>query len=321
MIETQTPAAVTFPVKSPAVVVVNNALVQPRDAGITVQYNGKTLPEQILQKDSVQLSFFDFFASSLDESHYFRDVLMYNAPLRSDRDFLSTKKISPEKVREITEAVDADGLISIDRLLFDVTHEIHDIQDNAGVFTLVAGKVEMSAHIPGRELASATVDVIDTLRFRRYVEADSLLVFKHLPEHFLENEAHALAEKATKCFAPYWTPSERVLYTGMDSRMKSAYAYVQKNRWKEAVDIWKELYKNESGKKKKGMIAINIALSEEMRDRYSSALEWVDKALSLYALEHPFKVEEETEFAGKYRKRLEERAVQSTFLNRQLQVK
>jgi hypothetical protein len=35
-------------------------------------------------------------------------------------------------------------------------------------------------------------------------------------------------------------------------------------------------------------------------------------------MENPSKVEEESKFAGKYRKRLEERAAQNKFLSRQL---
>ncbi|MDR1121953.1 MAG: tetratricopeptide repeat protein [Dysgonamonadaceae bacterium] len=327
MIETQKPAAITFPANmTEGTVVVNNT----RDVDVTFTYNTRDLSSVILKKDTVLAIFHDFFASALDETGYFRNVLLYNVPLKEDSASLSSilsissflsEKIPSEKVMEITREAGVGSLLSIDRLSLDINETVHDIgYNNLFVDVTIKSNIKVSAYIPGEETSLASFILSDSITINQVVESNSNLILKYLPKQFLEQSAYNLSQKAATCFAPYWSSSERVLYAGMDSRMKLAYAYMQKEHRKEAADIWKKLYDSEKNNKKRGMIAINIALSEEMYDRHAEALTWVKKALDLYASEKPSKVANEIAFARHYQKELEERITQQVLLNRQLRV-
>jgi hypothetical protein len=313
-IETLQPAAVTFPLEFPAVVIVNNMAVQPPESGILFKTNGYATVNQMLQKDSASQKFLESFESLLTRAACFRSVSIYSTPLRDDGDFLSIKEIPAKRIWKIAEETYADVILSVDRLLFNVSQNVYAgssyIHDNAGVVALLAGKADLGVYVHGRKDTVHFIDLVDTRRIQRYVLAESLGIYRDLPETLLGDVAQALAQGAVYHFAPHWMMQDRVLYTGADSGMKMAYAYSQKDQWNVASFIWQEVYNSERGYKKKGMIAINIALSEEMSDRYSSALEWVDKALSMYARESASKVKEETVYAGKYRKILEKRITQ-----------
>jgi tetratricopeptide (TPR) repeat protein len=316
MIEKQKPAAVTLPANIVnGIVVVNNT----QGVNVTFEYNNRDLSGAILQKDTVFAIFHDCLASALDETEYFRNVLLYHVPLKDDSTYLSFEKIPSEKVMEITRKVSAGGLMSIDRLSLDINETVRDIEyNNLFVNATIKSSIKISVYIPDEEMPLTSFILADSIRINQIVEPYSSLVLQYLPRQFMEQSAYRLSRKAATCLVPYWSSSERVLYEGMDSRMKSAYAYMQKEYREKAVDIWEKLYDSEKNNKKRGMIAINIALSEEMCDRYTEALIWVKKALDLYASEKPSKVANEILFAQYYQNELEERITQQVLLNRQL---
>ena len=317
-IDTQVPAEVTFPISHPRIVVVNNAVIQSADAGVKHSIKSKQV-DYPLPKDSAHWACIDYIGKMLDMTQYFEDVLIYNYSLREDQSFLSPLPISPENVKEITNDADADILISVDRLLFDVTQTIEKKFSDQYHFLstdIICGGV-FSVYTPEKEKSLVSFSFTDTLSFGNFVNLDSALIFQELPQRRLYSASKNLAGKLTLLLAPYWERSERVIYSGLDTSMKHAFAYSTKDKWEDAIDIWKNVYQNNKNLKQRGKAATNIALAEEMRDNFDAALEWIEKALTVYTQEKPGKVKKEHKAALQYKETLEKRKILQEKLNLQ----
>ncbi len=318
-IEVQQPADVTFPVSSPKVVVVNNAVVQPENTGVIYKIGKNVMPPYALPKDTAHWACINYLGEELQKTGYFKDVLVYNYSLRNDDNFLQIEEIDPEKVEEIADGAQADALISVDKLLFKLTQTLLG-DDYVHCSAQIEYIINYSVYIPGKEKPMMSSVLSDTLRYNDYMENDSAFVLKELPEALLMQTAWNISHEAALHFAPHWISSERLIYTGMSAQMKTAYAFATKNKWEEAGNVWKKLYESGKSKKQKGMIAINIAVSEEMQDRYSSALEWIKKARECYAQEKTPNVKEESAYADRYQIILEKRDQQNTLLDNQIKI-
>ncbi len=316
VLETQQPAAITFPIVSPNIVIVNNAVIQPANSGIDYWAGNKYLSGHTLSKDSIHYYFIDLLAQYLDETHFFNDVLIYNNPLREDGSFLSSQPIPLDTILKITGNVQADVLISVDNLLFNISQILIG---NEYIYSSIKtnGKVSLSIYFPGQQAESSFV-LTDSIKFGDFLNNDTTLMFKKIPEQLLREIAVNLSRKAVNHFVPYWSHSERVIYTGTDSEMKSAFAYAKKTHWDKASEIWENIFIYDKNNKRKGMSAMNIALSEEMKDQYTTALEWVKKAIDCYEKEKPASITEEYDFAMNYKKILERRIKNNSSLDLQL---
>ena len=305
-IETQMPAEVTFPVPSPRVVLANNAVIQPPKSGVELMYGKTHQAGYSLLKDSAHWACINYLGKELYDSNYFDDVLIYNYTLREDDSYLSTQPIAPNQITDITEDADADALISIDRLLFNVSQTILG-NEYPFVSIEVTCRADFSVYLPGQSAPIASFSVADSLKFNDFVNNDSLLVYQHIPLNLLNRSASFIAEAATRKLAPYWEQSNRTIYSGIDSKMKQAFAYCKRNRWEEAVAIWENVYQYDKNQKKRGRAAINMAFSNELNDQYETALEWVNKALKAYDTQKPSGIQAEKEFALQYQEILRKR--------------
>lgn len=302
-VETKIPGEVVFPVVSPRVVVVNNAAVQPPDNGVEYLLGNKVLRGYVLSKDSAYQVFTNALGEFLDGTGFFEEVFIYNEPVRTDAAFLQSRPIDPVKAGEIADDVNADALILADRLLFQLSQQI--VGSDAYFSSIeVFCHGDFSIYSAAKGEITHTFNVVDSLKFNDYVGSDTTLFLRKIPRSLLLASAMRVAEKVGEKCAPHWEYSERLFYTGFDSRMRTAYAYAKKGRWPQAVEQWTDIYNN-SDRKRRGMAAVNIATAEEINNSYTSALSWVDRALNAYSEENPGKVEEETKYAAEYRERLE----------------
>ncbi len=315
MVEIQKPAEISFMPPSPRIVVVDNAVTQPSDIGVDC-YNGfKELTGYTLQKDTIHQIFTDILGQSLDNTHYFEEVLVYNTPLRTDNEYLAIQTISPEKADEILEDAGADALISVERLLFKNTLNLvgrdfkHFNTDYSALFSI---------HFRKKEKPVSSFSIENSIQFKDFIDNDSLLIFQEIPQHLLRMSALQISEELAQRLTPHWEQSERVIYGGEDALMKTAYAFAKKEKWEEAISIWEDIYLNSKNNKRKGKAAINIALSKELKDNFISAGEWAQNALNCYALEKPESISKELEFATQYKKILEDRAIHEITLNHQV---
>ena len=73
--------------------------------------------------------------------------------------------------------------------------------------------------------------------------------------------------------------------------MKEANSYWNRGNYEEASYLWEYVYENAEKMGRKAKAAANMALYEELNDRYDSALDWVKKSLNRISFGIPTTVE------------------------------
>ncbi|GEM_PF-1694856 len=355
-IETQQPAPVTFPGGRPNIVIVNNALPQPDSIGFfshtfipkskgeninsitppkiidlkdLKESNDKSIAYDTIQTglrlspgfpDSLLQLGTQVFAKRINESGFFSDVLLYDGNLRQDNEWLKTSPISGDVIRNICREADAQAIISIDKLLFYYTQDLHPGYYNtmnvtfAGILTGTC-----TVYLEERAGRLTSVPFKDTIADHLvYYEAlDSLMYFRETPEYFLKELTLMSAEKIAEYFIPTWEQTDRILHTGLNARMKDALAYSKKGLWKDALKIWMTLFESEKKAKNKAKLAGNIAVAWEMQDDLSSAMEWLIKSEELYKTAYKDIPEKDVEWLHFYKSELDRRIKNDEILDLQ----
>lgn len=301
-VETQMPATARYTLLNPVVVVANNSVLQPADSGVAYYIGARQLQHTSLPKDSAFSLFFTAFVEELGTSTQFQEVLTYDAALRTDSEYLGIRSLSNSKANQLLSGAQAQMLVTVDRLLFTVTQRL--VGEHAFFTGIdIEAAVDISLY-NGETGAVQSYTIADTLNYSNYVGQDRELFLFDLPNYLLLTLAENLAYKTSHLLVPYVQYAERLFYTGIQSDMRTAYAYAKNENWTKAAEVWTKIYEQSKGKAR-GMAAINRATVEELQNGYTTALAWVDKAIEAYKQEKPEKVKAEMEYALQYRKTLQ----------------
>ena len=286
-VDVQEPAPITLPVSAQNVLILNNSVVQPENYGIERTFDGKSIrADYPLLLDSMVWAAIDEIAAVLNESNFFNTIATYREPLRIDNtDLLSIPAISPEERSAFYDTEDFDALLVINRLLFSVQEDVKKIQIGASSFEPTSfvdlradGTITCSMYVYGKEKPFTTFNVSDSLFLKSMEPNDSTVLFKEIPEFILDELSRIIGNQTAKHFIPTWKTSERILFTGYNSRMQEAVGYASNRQWANAESIWIAELEKKTKPADKAKIAFNLAVAGEMQDQLESALEWAQKA-------------------------------------------
>ena len=324
-IDVQEPAAITLPVSAQNVLILNNTVKQPINSGINRAFDEKSIrADYPLSLDSAVWSAIDEIAGIFQESKFFQTVAVYRDSIRTDNDWLSISKLSPEDQSDFYDMGDYDALLVINRLLFAVSENVNKMQTGisssevTGFVNLrVDGVLTCSIYSYGRERPITTFAVSDSLFTKSLVEGDSTIFFKEIPEYLIHEISGRLGNQAATRFIPTWKTEDRMLFRGYNARMQEAVGYAANSQWKKAESLWM----TELGKKTKPVdkakIAFNLATANEMQDKLDSAYVWVQKSKEYMGNANQNKNSPEIEFTDKYISDLENRIQNNRLLDMQ----
>lgn len=205
-IETYNPAEVTFPGNVAKILVVNNAVPQPEDAGYEYMLQGVEQDTCKVKADSALFDACRTLGETMVEASYFNDVLLYHDAVRSDGLAHLDTKLTPAQVTELCEETGADAIISIDRLLFDMKKSVGTLGEGyvmGMIDVLIAGV--MRSYVPGRVAPLATIHMEDSIYWAE--SADYMLILeKILPsaDEALRMAGKYIGAKASANFVPHW---------------------------------------------------------------------------------------------------------------------
>ncbi|MDR2232536.1 MAG: DUF6340 family protein, partial [Tannerella sp.] len=243
-VESQYPAAITFPEELSRILIVNNALPQesvPLESSIRVVRDTVTF-----KADSAAFDFCRTLGEELAAHQAFTDVRLLEGCFRKDDSPLSAVTLKREEVEQLTWEHDVDAVISLDRLLFKVneyTHELSVLDVFSAVDIYVSGVLRV--YIPGRDTPMTSFLLVDTITpdllfdWKDMISDNSTYLID--VEEFIRESADFVAYEARKNFVPYWSQDVRWYYVWIGTKWKQASAYAQVDRWPEALAIWKEL--------------------------------------------------------------------------------
>ena len=109
--------------------------------------------------------------------------------------------------------------------------------------------------------------------------------------------------QVSKKFYPYIDNADRFYFVTPYPLMKEANSYWNRGNYEEASYLWEYVYENAEKMGRKAKAAANMALYEELNDRYDSALDWVKKSLNIF-LESPEKYSNYIEYLLEYQQQL-----------------
>lgn len=282
-IEVQEPAPVTLPVNIARVLVVNNALPQPPDIGISRHFSDSLKYEkQETGFDSLAWLLTESFGYTLDQGKFFNEVSFYKEKIREDQEWLSSIPLPEQFSNEVFGAQEYDAIISLDKILYNYNDSVKKIGLNEGYeqYMFIDAKAEVSIkcslHLFDRRHPLTSFVMEDSLIFKNTFIAEPNYIGNELPKLLLEDISINAGERLAYHFIPSWATQRRLIYTHTP-RMMEGYRYADNKRWSRAIDIW-ELEYQSAKPINKVRLATNIAFAYEMTDQFQVAYGWAMKA-------------------------------------------
>ena len=324
-VEVQEPAAITLPVSAQNVLILNNTLTQPIEYGIERKLDGKSISSDYpLSLDSAAWSAIDEISYILGKSDFFNTVAVYNQSLRKDNEWLSILQLSTEQKNELFDIGNYNALLVIDRLLISLNQNVTKIKLDvfnsflsAFVDLRAYGILTCSMYTPENEKQLIRFVVSDSLFAKSTIYTDSTEIFKDIPNYILHELSYNLGSKVANCFIPSWKSVDRFLFISQNPRMREAVSYAANYKWVNAESIWKAQLDKNNKPVENAKIAYNLAVANEMQDKFETALEWILKAKEYMKNVNIDNNSQETERIDKYTTELGQRVQNNRLLDLQ----
>ena len=225
-----------------------------------IEGNGKTATEEL--------------ANSVYEGNYFDEVIICDSALRSKDYFTRDTKLSQSEVKELTESLGVDMILSLKKVNLYLKKSVIYYEDAP----FPQGVIDATVRTMTRVYVPTKSEPIVTLS-----DTDSIYWVTgtwNVDKSIIEEGSSFAATLPVKHILPTWKSVTRYYYASGAVEMRDAAVYVRENNWDEARKLWEQVYgrKNE---KMKMRAAYNIALCCEMKDNLQEAKEWLDKAAEI----------------------------------------
>lgn len=212
--------------------------------------------------------------------------------------------ISPEKIESVKDSLKADAILSLDEL--SVIPFIRLTQVDEALFlgdldVAVRGVLKLYADDSG---IPEIFFCRDTISWQSYGETESRTLDRFPSfQDCLSEAANYSGQQVSRKFYPYVDNADRFYFVTQYPLMKEAGSYWSRGNYDDASYLWEYIYENTGKISRKAKAAINMALYEELNDRYESALKWVNRALDIFS-RSPEKYADYIDYLSGYRRQL-----------------
>ena len=300
LVDVKTPARVTFPASVANIAILDNSAQNISDP--TVDATGYNVYTS-------KITYLKALTQFISDENFFSSVAIDTIPLRDDNTAEDIHLLSQNKVKQLLEKNQVDGIIALDIYKTESNPVIIEASYNYYIdVTATYLSAIMSIYGPdGKRITDTFGATSDTIY---QAISDKLSI----DQETINNMALRNADNTTKILLPYWQKQERLLFKTGTKNDQAANAKVKEGDWKGAAQLWGEDYQIEKSNKKKSKLAANIALSNEMLMDIDYAMEWIDSAMSL----HEYGRTNYAETLIWYKQRLEDRKKNFPQLQKQL---
>lgn len=284
VVETREPAKIALPRHIRSVLVVDNTVEQPENAGHYKElFGSKQVVKTTASSDSLAFFYTEALAQFLGESDFFDDVKHLQVPIRTDNDYLSEFAISPDEMIKLRNESNCDAIISLEKLNIE-TYKKERYREAGYTYSNLYGNLNSTLRIymPTMEGMFPTVQFKDSLMWDGFDVEDRDIYSSYylLPtaEEAMKELVVRAADRMSYVLTPYWMKQDRWYYLSSDTKMKEGAAFAEQNQWQDALERWLSFYDSVRDKRMKAKAANNIALAYEMIDDLQKALEWAEIA-------------------------------------------
>lgn len=268
------PAEINFPDALRRVAIVNN---------VASQSNSRhSQSESFFQGNATIVT--EALAENIAAEEYFDEVIICDSALRASDKMPKRDELTQEEVKELTEMLKADFLISVEEITISTKHQV-DFQPEWGVYYGVIDATispTVKVYLPGRQNSLVTLQCKDSIFWEVTGSSVNETIKLLTDREKIEKEGSEFAGTIPiKYLLPHWSKADRYLICGGSVNMRDAVVYVRENNWEEAISLWKQEYEKRKDGKQKMYAAYNIALGHEMLDNIPEAYEWAKQAQSM----------------------------------------
>ena len=263
------------------ILVINNAVVQPKDFGhstIIDDENKEKIPVDL--NKGLLYSIFSA-AQTLDESGEFVAVEPLEFSQNKSTNFYSRTPLSYTQSERLCSDYQVDALLILNQLvLYDVLESFSTNEGKYYAYHQAYAQSHWTIHYSG-QYKDINFSVADTLLWESQLCYNRAQSLKELPprEEALLYLAQELGNKVGNLFLPSWKTARRYFYE-MDELKEGINAF-QYQRWEQAIELWK-LALDTKDKKTAACAAANIAIAYEMMGDYDDAFAYAAKAYRLF---------------------------------------
>lgn len=315
------PAKVTFPPTIERVTVVNNSAEPDEKAGNRYKDISGQEYTLVVPHDSTTYRLAECIAVDLADAHYFPEITIFY-----DDSITLPKNIYPlltdSQLTTIRGGADRTAVVSLDRTDMVVNMADQTLQGASGE-TVFATDLSVATSLCVRvywpdSLEPSTQLVADTIYWQAFGYTPDE-AHGSLPQTsaFIQEAMYHVARRLRNLFIPHVDNVERYIYTSTEPAMGDAYDFWQQKKFKEASYLWEYVYEEQKNRTRRAMAAANLAVYNELFDRYDEAIEWVEKSLALFQQ----KADDETPDVAmlkEYRRQLLERKTDNSILQQQM---
>jgi hypothetical protein len=314
-IEVQKPAAISLPVPTQNIIIINNTVPQPVEDAMSMSLRKKdSIYKHIV--DSASWTVVEKTFKELTSPELFRNVAYYGKWLRQDKEWTSIISLPEDIKKELMEDKSFDVVISIDKITFKTKKSRLFGQFKARVI----GSIDFSVYAQGESKPLVVRNISDTLSYKGeyfLIYFPSSNYFRPMIIEMIEDISSSLGKKLGKYFLPEWKKEERLFfYDNKQDKNKFLNYYVLKGKWPLAKSLWMIAFENETEPAKKAILAANIALAQEMTDDFDLALTWAKEAKELFE-QNSSKNAKQIQYMENYISKLQKRIIDNQIIDEQ----
>ncbi len=217
------PGCISFPSNIKNVLIVNNALPQPRTYGHQSQLSGQLKTNVDVNTDSAILYFLTSFSRALTEIDYFDNVDLLEKSQNKSNLYFAPSQLTPLQVDHLRKMYDADAVIALNRLLLSDILEDFPTTDDDYYASLEVHCVSVWHIFIADSDDPKALTLADTLVWenRDYRRSDAIGALPDRLDALLDMAIYSAQSTAEKIL-PHWEQRDRYFFTHNDRRMKAA---------------------------------------------------------------------------------------------------
>ncbi|MCD8183254.1 MAG: DUF6340 family protein [Bacteroides sp.] len=276
------PAEISFPESLRRVAIVNNMPEIP-DNELIIPKEDKKDETEIARK----MNYYngnaaiatEALAEAIANENYFNEVVICDSVLRAKDITPRESTLTEEEASQLIQDLDVDFLVALENVQIRSTRKISFMRDWDVFYGTVDAKVypTVKVYLPNRKTPMVTISANDSIFWDE--AGNEPYVQTHLisDKEVIRQASEFAGSIPVKHLLPYWKTANRYLFSGGSANMRDAAVYAKENKWDKAIELWKQTYDTQKGKKKM-QAAYNIAVGYEMQDSIIVATDWALKA-------------------------------------------
>jgi len=275
------PAKVAFAPEANNLLLVNNTVTQPADYGHKTELLNEKEKSITIPTDSIALFCLSALTEELNGKDFFASVQMNQNSINPGNNFATTRSLSESSVKNLCNSVQADVLLSLDKIEVKDKLSEYYLQESSTYLTNLEVKYESywSIYYPNKTEA-INIQFKDSV----FWESESYSRRKALSDmpdrsNALIDGALYVGQNSVKRFIPYWEKADRYFFNPRNKQMRQGMDSVYVKNWKAAISHWKLALEKSKKMRIQAEASNNIAIAYEILGDIDKAIEYTTQSL------------------------------------------